>query len=141
MTAAFIVARKELRGLFQSPIALLFLAVFELVVLFTFFSASRFFARNIADVRPLFEWLPILLVFLTAAVTMRAWAEERKMGTLEVLLTLPVDTAGSVDVAHGKLMRWQLHLVFEGFIPRCTGIARGQKLVEHWFTLLPEAAQ
>jgi ABC-2 type transport system permease protein len=95
------VARKELRGLFQSPIALIFLGVFQLVTLFTFFSASRFFARNIADVRPLFEWLPVLLVFLTSAVTMRAWAEERKMGTLEVLMTLPVSTR---DLVLGKFV-------------------------------------
>ena len=92
MNAVFTVARKEVVGLFQSSVALLFLGVFELVTLFTFFSASRFFARNLADVRPLFAWLPLLLVFLTAAVTMRAWAEERKLGTLEVLMTLPVDT-------------------------------------------------
>jgi ABC-2 type transport system permease protein len=95
------VARKELRALFQSPVALIFLGVFELVTLFTFFDASRFFARNIADVRPLFEWLPLLLVFLTAAVTMRAWAEERKLGTLEVLLTLPVRTR---DLVLGKFL-------------------------------------
>ncbi len=99
MKAAFTVARKEIRGLFGSPIALLFLGVFQLVTLFTFFSGSRFFARNIADVRPLFEWLPLLLVVLVSAVTMRAWAEERKMGTLEVLLTLPVSTR---DLVLGK---------------------------------------
>jgi ABC-2 type transport system permease protein len=92
MNPTWTVARKELRTLFQSPVALLFLGVFQLVTLFTFFSGSRFFARNIADVRPLFEWLPLLLVFLVSAVTMRQWAEERKLGTLEVLMTLPVNT-------------------------------------------------
>ncbi len=51
-----------------------------------------FFARNIADIRPLFEWLPVLLIFLSAALTMRLWSEEQKLGTLEVLFTLPVDT-------------------------------------------------
>jgi ABC-2 type transport system permease protein len=96
MTSILTVAKKEFRGLFQSPVALIFLAVFELVVLFTFFSSSRWFARNLADVRPLFAWLPLLLVFLTAAVTMRLWAEERKVGTLEVLLTLPVPTRALV---------------------------------------------
>jgi ABC-2 type transport system permease protein len=101
MSSVLTVARKELRTLFHSPVALLFLGVFELVTLFTFFQASRWFARNIADVRPLFEWLPLLLVFLTAAVTMRQWAEERKVGTLEVLLTLPVRT---VDLVLGKFV-------------------------------------
>ena len=101
MNAALIVARKELRTLFFSPVALLFLGVFELVTLFTFFTTSHFFARNIADVRPLFEWLPLLLVFLTAAVTMRQWAEERTVGTLEVLMTLPVRTW---DLVLGKFL-------------------------------------
>lgn len=99
MNPVMTVARKELRALFHSPVALLFLGVFELVILFTFFTMSRFFARNIADVRPLFEWLPILLVFLTAALTMGQWAEERKVGTMEVLLTLPVRTR---DLVLGK---------------------------------------
>jgi ABC-2 type transport system permease protein len=101
MSSAFTVARKELRALFQSPVAVMFLGVFLLVTLFTFFSWSKFFARNLADVRPLFEWLPLLLIFLVSAVTMRAWAEERKAGTLEVLLTLPVSTR---DLVLGKFL-------------------------------------
>ena len=92
MTGLLTVTRKELRSLFGSPVALIFLGVFLAVTLFTFFTSSRFFARNLADARPLFEWLPILLIGLVSAVTMRAWAEERRAGTLEVLLTLPVKT-------------------------------------------------
>lgn len=101
MTPALVVARKELRALFQSPVALLFLGIHQLVVLFVFFSSARFFARNLADIRPLFAWLPLLLIFLTAALTMRAWAEERKLGTLEVLMTLPVRTW---DLVLGKFI-------------------------------------
>jgi ABC-2 type transport system permease protein len=93
------VVRKELRSYFLSPVAVIFLAVFLLVTLFVFFTYSRFFARNIADVRPLFAWLPVLLIFLVSAVTMRAWSEEEKIGTLEVLLTLPVRTR---DLVLGK---------------------------------------
>ncbi|MGE5088381.1 MAG: Gldg family protein, partial [Candidatus Levyibacteriota bacterium] len=51
---------------------------------------DTFFARNIADVRPMFQWMPILLIFLVAALTMRSWSEERRAGTLESLLTAPV---------------------------------------------------
>ncbi|NJN81021.1 MAG: ABC transporter permease subunit [Caldilineaceae bacterium] len=51
---------------------------------------DTFFARGIADVRPLFRWMPLLLIFLVAALTMRQWSEEAQSGTLEVLLTLPV---------------------------------------------------
>lgn len=101
MNAIGTIARKELRGLFQSPVALIFLGIFLVFTLFTFFSASAFFARNLADVRPLFEWLPLLLIGLVSAVTMRSWAEERKAGTLEVLLTLPVSTR---DLVLGKFL-------------------------------------
>lgn len=98
---AMSIARKELKALFQSSVAVLFLGVFLVVTLFTFFGSAAFFARNLADVRPLFEWLPLLLVFLVSAVTMRMWAEERRAGTLEVLLTLPVRTR---DLVLGKFL-------------------------------------
>lgn len=84
------VARKELQLFFASPVAWLFLASFMATCLFIFFWVEAFFARNVADVRPLFEWMPLLLIFLCAALTMRSWSEERRSGTLEHVLTLPV---------------------------------------------------
>lgn len=90
MSHVLSVARKELRAYFLSPIALIFLGTFLFVTLFTFFWVEQFFARNIADVRPLFAWFPLLLLFLCSALTMRLWSEEQRAGTLEILLTLPV---------------------------------------------------
>jgi ABC-2 type transport system permease protein len=84
------IARKELWGFFASPVAYIFLGAFLAVSLFVFFWVEMFFARNLADTRPLFEWMPVLLIFLAAALTMRLWSEERRAGTLETLLTLPV---------------------------------------------------
>ena len=84
------VVKKELRGYFNSAIAVIFLAVFLGVVLLTFFVAEKFFARGLADLRPLFKWMPALLIILASALSMRLWADERRAGTLEVLLTLPV---------------------------------------------------
>ena len=84
------VARKEFSSFFSSPVAYIFFATFLAVTLFIFFWLETFFARNIADVRPLFSWMPALLIFLSAALTMRSWAEERRAGTLEFLLTAPV---------------------------------------------------
>ena len=84
------IARKEFRGFFTTPAAYLFLGTFAAATLFIFFWVETFFARNIADLRPLFEWLPLLLIFLVAALTMRSWSEERRAGTLETLLTAPV---------------------------------------------------
>ncbi len=90
------IVRKEFAGFFFSPIAFIFLGAFLAVTLFVFFWVETFFARNIADVRPLFEWMPLLLIFLVAAVTMRMWSEERRSGTLEFLLTVPVKSSHMV---------------------------------------------
>jgi ABC-2 type transport system permease protein len=74
MDEALRIARKEFTGFFASPAAFLFLGAFLAVTLFVFFWVETFFARNIADVRPLFQWMPVLLIFLVAALTMRAWS-------------------------------------------------------------------
>src|SRR5208337_4538575 len=95
------IARKELAAYFSSPAAFIFIGVFLAALLFIFFWVDRFFARNIADVRPLFEWMPILLIFLVSAMTMRMWSEERRAGTLEFLLTAPVHT---LDLVIGKFL-------------------------------------
>ena len=86
------VARRELAAFFGSPVAYIFIGAFLAVCLFVFFWVDAFFSRNIADARPLFEWMPILLIFLCAALSMRLWSEERRAGTLESLMTLPVAT-------------------------------------------------
>ena len=90
MTNILRIARKEMAGYFGQPTGYIFIAVFLAATLFAFFWVDTFFARNIADVRPLFHWIPILLVFLVASLTMRMWSEERRAGTLETLLTAPV---------------------------------------------------
>lgn len=90
------IAAKELRLFFAAPVGYLFLATFLAVTLFVFFWGESWFARNVADVRPMFEWLPILLIFLSAALTMRLWSEERRTGTLEFVSTLPVPTVAFV---------------------------------------------
>ncbi len=85
-----LIARQEMGRFFSSPVAFIFFGTFLLITLFVFFWVETFFARNIADVRPLFDWMPVLLIFLVAALTMRMWSEEKRMGTLELLLTEPV---------------------------------------------------
>ena len=84
------VAKKELRGYFNSAVAVIFLAAFLAVTFYTFFEREHFFARGLTDLRPLFEWMPKLLIILVSALAMRLWADERRAGTLELLLTLPV---------------------------------------------------
>ncbi|MBT3639115.1 MAG: hypothetical protein HN529_02330, partial [Acidiferrobacteraceae bacterium] len=65
------IIRKEFTEFFASPAAVLFLGAFLAAMLFLFFWIETFFARNIADARPLFKWLPVLLIFLAATLTMR----------------------------------------------------------------------
>ena len=90
------VAQKEFKSFFSSPAAYLFLGAFIGVSLFVFFWVETFFSRNIADIKPLFEWFPILLIFLVAALTMRSWSEEKRSGTIESLLTSPLSKASLI---------------------------------------------
>ena len=91
--------RKEFNAYFASPAAWLFIGAFLLVTLFAFFWAEPFFARNIADMKPFFSWIPVLLIFLVGALSMRTWSEERRSGTIESLLTSPV---GAFQIVLGK---------------------------------------
>ena len=85
------------RASMLSFLATIFLGAFLAVTLFVFFWVEKFFSRNIADVRPLFEWMPLLLIFLSAAITMRMWSEERRAGTTRAqaqwTVLLPVSVA------------------------------------------------
>jgi ABC-2 type transport system permease protein len=91
MKQTLAITRKELESTFGSPMALIFVGAFLAITLFAFFWLDTFFARGIADVRPLFQRMPQLMIILVAALTMRQWSEEQRSGTLEVLLTLPVE--------------------------------------------------
>ncbi len=84
------VSKKEFATFFASLTAFLFLGAFLVANLFIVFWVETFFARNAADLRSFFQWMPLLLIFLVAALTMRLWSEERRMGTLEFLTTQPV---------------------------------------------------
>ena len=86
------ISQKETNLFFSTPVAILFIACFVAVSFFAVFWGESFFARNIADARPMFEWMPLLLIFLCSALTMKLWSEERRTGTLEHVLASPVST-------------------------------------------------
>lgn len=88
--STFRIAQKEIALFFSSPIAYLFIGTFVAITLFIFFWGEAFFARNIADVRPMFEWMPVLLIFLCSTLTMKLWSEERRSGTIEYVHTLSI---------------------------------------------------
>lgn len=84
------IARRELAGYFASPVALVFIVIFLLVSGFFTFMISRFFERGEANLDGFFLWHPWLYLILVPAVGMGMWAEERRLGTLELLFTMPV---------------------------------------------------
>ncbi|HTX86610.1 MAG TPA: ABC transporter permease subunit [Candidatus Nanoarchaeia archaeon] len=82
--------KKELMSYFNSPIAYIFIAVFLVAGNWLFF--QNFFIYQQATMREYFALLPWIFLFLSPAVTMRLWSEEKKSGTIEFLLTLPITT-------------------------------------------------
>ncbi len=84
------VARRELRAYFESPVAYVFLVIFLLLSGFFTFSFGGFFERGEASLIAFFAWMPWLFLFLVPAVGMRLWSEEQRMGTLELLMTMPL---------------------------------------------------
>ncbi len=84
------IAKRELRGYFSSPVAFVFIVIFLLLAGFFTFMLGGLFERGEASLQAFFVWHPWLYLFLVPAVGMRMWSEERRMGTIELLLTMPV---------------------------------------------------
>ena len=85
------ITKRELQAYFASPLAYVFIVIFLLLCGFFTFMVGGFFERGEASlVRPFFDWHPWFYLFLVPAVGMRLWAEERRVGTLELLLTMPI---------------------------------------------------
>lgn len=96
MNGTWAIFRRELAGYFATPVAYVFIVGFLLLSgIFTFY-VGGLFERGQADLKPFFNFHPWLYVVLMPAVAMRLWAEERRSGTVELLLTLPVDVGGAV---------------------------------------------
>lgn len=85
-----ILFRRELKSYFATPVAYVFLTIFLLLAGWFTFYLGGFFERGQADLSPFFSFHPWLYLFLIPAISMRLWAEERKSGSIELLLTLPI---------------------------------------------------
>ncbi|MBI0539056.1 ABC transporter permease [Roseomonas sp. KE2513] len=90
MGGTLTVARRELASYFATPVAYVFIVIFLVMSGTLTFTLGGFFARGTADLQPFFSFVPWLFLFLVPAITMRLWAEERRLGTIELLLTLPI---------------------------------------------------
>ena len=90
MRSTLVIAKRELGSYFGSPVAYVFLVVFLLLTGFFTFTAGQFFERGEASLGAFFGWHPWLYLVLVPAAGMRLWAEERRGGTLELLMTMPI---------------------------------------------------
>jgi ABC-2 type transport system permease protein len=91
-----IICRRELAGYFATPLAYVFIVIFLVLAGVLTFFAGNFFERGQADLQPFFTFHPWLYLVLIPAVSMRLWAEERKSGTIELFLTLPIRLSEAV---------------------------------------------
>jgi len=98
LTPLIAVLKRELGAYFNTPVAYVFIIVFLVLCgVFTFAEGfGRFFERGQADLRVFFNFHPWLYLFLIPALSMRLWAEERRSGTIEMLMTLPVPAWAAV---------------------------------------------
>lgn len=100
-SACAVIFRRELFGYMTSPMSFVFIVIFLMLAGFFTFELGNFYFRGQADLQPFFIYHPWLYLFLVPAISMRVWAEERKSGTIELLLTLPITIA---DAVIGKFM-------------------------------------
>ncbi len=92
MRTTLTVARRELAGYFATPVATVSIVIFLVLQGALTFNLGNLFDRNQADLAPFFTFIPWVFLLLVPAITMRLWAEERGLGTIELLLTLPSRT-------------------------------------------------
>ena len=101
MSGTINVMRREFSGYFATPVAYVFLVIFLVMTgIFTFYLGG-FYERGFADLDPFFRFHPWLYLFLVPAISMRLWAEERRLGTIELLFTLPLTT---IEAVMGKFL-------------------------------------
>ncbi len=91
--------RKELRSYFSSPVAYIVLAVFLIIT--GWFFTSNLFLGGVVTMRNVFDIIPFIFLFFIPAITMRSFAEEKKTGTIELLLTKPIT---DLDIVIGKFL-------------------------------------
>lgn len=101
MTAIGTIFRRELGSYFATPLAYVFTLIFLVLAGLTTFYQGEFFERGQADLVPFFSILPWLYLLLIPALSMRLWAEERKSGSIELLMTLPLSR---FDAVAGKFL-------------------------------------
>lgn len=96
MSRTLSIFRREFSGYFATPVAYVFIVIFLILTGLLTFYLGAFYERGQADLEPFFRYHPWLYMLLIPAISMRLWSEERKSGTLELLLTLPISLMEAV---------------------------------------------
>ena len=96
LSNVWVVAKRELKSYFTTPVAYVFLVVFLLLAGFMTQFLGNFYERDQADLLAFFTWHTWMYLFLVPAISMRLWSEERRNGTIELLMTLPITEAQAV---------------------------------------------
>lgn len=96
MRNIIIIFKRELESYFATPVAYVFIVIFLVLSAALTFNMGNYYERGQADLVPFFGFHPWLYLFLIPAISMRLWAEERKSGTIELLLTLPISMLEAV---------------------------------------------
>jgi len=106
------IVKKETTTYFNTPIGYIFASFFLLLISFLFFyglGGNSFWDLKVSSMEQYFLWIPILFIIFIPAITMRLWAEEERSGTLEVLLTLPLN---DLEIIVGKFLSAWIFLIF-----------------------------
>ncbi|MBN2210905.1 MAG: ABC transporter permease subunit [Sedimentisphaerales bacterium] len=90
------VCKRELKSYFSTPLAYVFLCIFLAVVTGWTWTKGRFFEMRTVDLRIFFSTIPIIIAIFAPATAMRLWSEERRNGSIELLMTLPISTSAAV---------------------------------------------
>jgi ABC-2 type transport system permease protein len=96
MSTMIALFKRELKSYFESPVAYVFLVVFLLLSGFLTFFVEHFYEMGQATLERFFIWQPVVYLLLVPAASMRMWSEERRSGTIELLLTLPVTMSQAI---------------------------------------------
>lgn len=91
MNKVLVIFRRELRSYFATPLAYVFIVIFLVLASVFTFQVGGLFERGQADLQPFFRWHPWLYLILIPAISMRLWAEERSSGSIELLMTMPIN--------------------------------------------------